>query len=378
MSPESQEYSGIAPLVVLIFLTVFSLPIFRRRFYELFVHSHILAFIAYLGTMFWHAAATLNSWDWLWATLAVWLLQLATRALYKTTFFEMSSHKGVWQRSGVAFITHLSDGMMQVSVQLRLHWSPSQHAFLRFPQLRMFDNHPFTIVSVPDEKSTSTSPTNNTLTFLIRPYDGLTKTLFENTHPVDIMLDGPYGGLSIRPERQFDNVVLVAGGGGISAMLPWLSHFSTILCAGSERLTQVHLIWCIRHESAIEWASQQIREVLVACSDKVDVQIYITGDATSTTTSGVDDEIPVESLDVEKRLGESSRVPRNLDGLIHRGRPDLMQITSEALCPSRNLIMGCGPDSMKIDLSNAAASLQSRVIKGTCSEVALHTETFGW
>jgi len=328
--------------------------------------------------MFWHAAATLNSWDWLWATLAVWLLQLATRALYKTTLFEMSSHKGVWERSGVAFVTHLSSGMMRVSVQLRLHWRPSQHAFLRFPQLRMFDNHPFTIVSVPDEKSTSTSPTNNTLTFLIRPYDGLTKTLFETTRPVDVMLDGPYGGLSNRPERQFDKVILVAGGGGISAMLPWLSHFLPILRAGSDRLTQVHLVWCIRHESAIEWATEQLQEVFVTCADKVEIQIYITGTATSATTLGVEHEVPVEAFDIEKRLGESSHAPRSLNDLLHKGRPDLKQTVSDALCPGGNLIMGCGPQSMKIDLGNAAASLQSRVFKGACSEVALHTETFGW
>ncbi|GAB7338565.1 hypothetical protein MBLNU457_5308t1 [Dothideomycetes sp. NU457] len=377
-SMESQEYSGIAPLVILVFLTVFSLPVIRRRFYELFVHSHIIAFIAYLGTMFWHAQAALNSWDWLWATLAVWLLQLMTRALYKTTFFEMSSRKGVWRRSGTAFVTHLGDNMMMVSVQLRLHWRPSQHAFLRFPEVGMFDNHPFTITSVPDDKSTSASPTNNILTFLIRPYNGVTKALFDTTKPLEVMLDGPYGGLTNRLERQFDNVILVAGGGGVSAMLPWLSHLAPMIRAGSQRITGVHLIWCIRHESAIGWAMEQLQDAIKVCGDRADIQIYITGDATAVTTSGVEDQIPVKSLDVEKRAGESSRAARNLDGMVHRGRPDLKQTVSDALSPGRNMILGCGPESMKVDLSNAAAGLQSRVLKSTCSEVALHTETFGW
>lgn len=121
-----------------------------------------------------------------------------------------------------------------------------------------------------------------------------------------------------------------------------------------------------------------LQDAVNACGDKAEVQIYITGDATSVTTSGVDDGIPVKTLDVEKQAGESSRAPRNLDGMVHKGRPDLKQAVSDALSPGRNMILGCGPESMKVDLSNAAAGLQSRVLKGTCAEVALHTETFGW
>ena len=39
---------------------------------------------------------------------------------------------------------------------------------------------------------------------------------------------------------------------------------------------------------------------------------------------------------------------------------------------------GCGPESLKIDVANASASLQSRVLKGEVAEVALQTESFGW
>ena len=42
-------------MAMLFFLSIFSIPYVRARTYELFVHSHILAAIVYLGLMFWHA-----------------------------------------------------------------------------------------------------------------------------------------------------------------------------------------------------------------------------------------------------------------------------------------------------------------------------------
>ena len=47
-----------------------------------------------------------------------------------------------------------------------------------------------------------------------------------------------------------------------------------------------------------------------------------------------------------------------------------MQVTDTAIV--------CGPESLKIDASNACASAQRKVLKGEVEEVALHTETFGW
>ena len=39
---------------------------------------------------------------------------------------------------------------------------------------------------------------------------------------------------------------------------------------------------------------------------------------------------------------------------------------------------GCGPESLKIDVSNTCAQLQMRVLQGECESIALHSETFGW
>jgi hypothetical protein len=41
-------------------------------------------------------------------------------------------------------------------------------------------------------------------------------------------------------------------------------------------------------------------------------------------------------------------------------------------------MVGCGPESMKIDLANAVAALQKKVLGRGLQEIALHTESFGW
>src|SRR4051812_24178461 len=63
-------------------LCVLSLPQIRRRFYESFYLVHILLATAYLGLLFWHAQNDMDSWAYLWATLAMWLVSLLARAFW--------------------------------------------------------------------------------------------------------------------------------------------------------------------------------------------------------------------------------------------------------------------------------------------------------
>ncbi|KAF4307481.1 fre family ferric-chelate reductase [Botryosphaeria dothidea] len=87
--------------------------------------------------------------------------------------------------------------------------------------------------SSPSPSSTSSthlpsSTTPTTLTFWIRPYDGWTRRLRDQCikqpskkcHPF-ILLEGPYGATHALPGT-YDATILVAGGSGISAAVPYL------------------------------------------------------------------------------------------------------------------------------------------------------------
>lgn len=401
---------------MLVFLCAFSNPWFRTLAYELFVHTHILAAIAYLGTMIWHCGQQKDSWHYLWASVGIWVVQLAARAWDKTAMFEIR-HK---RRNGIAHISVLDDdsgqaAMMRITVQLPLHWTPGQHAFLRFPRLAILDNHPFTIASIPKHSAGQNheDDKSNELVFLIRPYYGITKRLLSQTvakQRVDeeaapdskqsgspdsrikvrandshnVRIDGPYGGLSQHHgmHKLYDHVILVAGGGGISAMLPWLIDLSSRIgdVKESRRVQRVNLIWCIRHVSAKAWVQEEVEECLSIAGKSVQIDIYVTGDDGEERAHSGAEKPSAASQDISEKASPSSSLasqskPRMQ---LHNGRPYMPNLLDEMVALRKTLVMGCGPESLKIDLSNAVAKLQSRVMENTAEELSLHTETFGW
>ena len=143
---------------------------------------------------FWHAGNEGDCWIYLWATIAIWVIQLAARAWDKTAlfdFFHADEHH--WKKTGDAEVQLLDDSdsnatMIQITVQAAMEWTPGQHVFLGFPALGMLDNHPFTIASVVGWQVNSNlrsanedlpaQKTVNSLLFLVRPYNGLTKRLY--------------------------------------------------------------------------------------------------------------------------------------------------------------------------------------------------------
>ena len=417
-TPGSMEYTGIAPFAILIFLSLFSSPWVRQLCYELFVHSHIAAAIAYLGTMFWHAGNLIDSWIYLWATVAIWVVQLAARAWDKTAMFE------VWKkrRDGTAQVMVLDDelgqaAMLRITIQLSLDWTPGQHAFLRFPRLALLDNHPFTITSVPKSLSVKEGAEDeiNELVFLVRPYNGITKRLLQHaernsgadsqeedsrtssphlrikaTDTHRIKLDGPYGGLEQHRamHKLYDHIILVAGGGGISAMLPWVISLSRQIANLDEpcRVQRVNLIWCIRHASALSWVEEELNECLRLAGSSLQIDVHVTNDNGARDSNIKQTPSEASSGDKEPKDLEINVTPRDKeassDGAssihVHTGRPYLPSLLPSLVSLRRTMILGCGPESLKIDLSNTAAKLQSRVLDNSADEVVLHTETFGW
>lgn len=422
----SQEYSGIAPLAVLVFLCTFSIPTFRHKFYEIFVHTHIAAAVAFLGTMFWHAQDAGDSWAYLWATVAIWLTQLAARAWSKTAMFE--AFGGKRERDGMAHVTALTDRtggavMLRIVVQSQLSWTPGQHVFLRLPKLGILDNHPFTIASVPSARNTKDEPEHpiNELVFLVRPHQGVTKKILEYTTQQDsadaekgelcipplqthskattslnVRIDGPYGGLGGHAvmHKLYDHAILVAGGGGISAILPWVISLSRSVGDVNElcRLQKISLILCIRHASAQSWAEDELRECLNLAGSALEIDIFVTGarddrdasgasfasfqdnDGLQTKGAQVDDHSAGQQ-DKETGSGSEKAIPAIR---VYSERPYLPSHLEHLVSLRRTMILCCGPESLKIDLSNAAAYLQSKVLGNQVDEVALHTETFGW
>jgi NAD(P)H-flavin reductase len=357
--------------------------------------------------MFWHAAMALDSWDYLWATVAVWLFSLFGRLFAKI--------KSPGLKGAEATLEDIDGEVLKISIPAFeiMSWKPGQHVFLRFPTLAPLDNHPFTVASSCDETYVTDKHGRNSRTpmmFLIRPHDGMTKSLMRlagqdsERATRQVVVDGPYGGYGGKLELRFDQIILVAGGTGITAVLPLLTDLSRKI--GRERtvLKEIKLIWAVKNKRALSWVRRELQYALAtAPAGAVTISYYITSENSTSETSSLNGFVSSGNGDLEKG---SPHVPVGQKFLqIHEknhnfgpgvfGRPILSQIIPVSLKLQRTCLIGkslprfqprvkklieqgCGPKGMNQDLSNAAAASQKRVISGELQEVALHTETFGW
>ncbi|KAI7588818.1 putative FRE ferric reductase-like transmembrane component, partial [Hortaea werneckii] len=230
--------SGIAALVPLIFLCVHSLPPVRRRFYELFVTVHVPVAIVLLGMLFWHCRNYLTSWNYLFATLGIWVASYAVRLFYLnwTNPWRMS-----WLIGEEAAVTLLPENAMKITIPTQVRWRPGHDDF---PSAYGEDYRDMVIV--------------------FRPFGGFTKRVLESAlehgpwHTYRAFIDGPYGGMRRRVDS-FDHVVMFAGGSGITALVSQLLDLIKRMRDGKAVTKTVHVVWAMKRPETLEWFKEELR-----------------------------------------------------------------------------------------------------------------------
>ncbi|CAN6673022.1 ferric/cupric reductase transmembrane component 7 [Trichomonascus vanleenenianus] len=363
------DISGTVALVLLMTLCFFSLRSIRDRFYELFLHYHWPVAIAYFGVLFWHDGNSLESWAYLWATLALWGAGLLYRYFTKTSYLSIRSD---WFRTETATLRVLPDKAVEVRIiSSRFpHWRPGQHTFVRFASIQPLGNHPFSLGSVPKyslDKSTVE------LRLIARPYSGFTKVLYERAaakseQEYRVFWDGPYGGMTRRLEA-FDDVVLVCSGSGATAAVPFLEHLCGELNDGvAARTKHIRLVWVMRNLGTFAWYEENIQRVLAQLPHgvSVQVQVYVTREDVSTSSDDKEKHSAIEFI---------------------QGRPNIEQVMTEfaSTFGPRAVVISSGCEAVRSRVSNATANLQMNVVARRANaagvvpeEIYLHTETFGW
>lgn len=336
----SDDYQhGIVPFVCLFGLVALFNRHIRKRVYEVSFHFHWIIGCAFFAFLMRHVYGMLDMQNYLWATLAIWF----TQWLYRVFKSGMSSVRE-------AEIVKLGDNTMQVSVfnVKGYSWAPGQHCFLRFPGIRVFDNHPFSIASVVEE---------DYMKFIVVPKKGLTKKMHDlldkEVQKQKVLVDGPYGG-SNRDPMAFDKVHLLCTGSGITATLPFLTQI-----AQSENGPDVILFWVVRYFEDVKWVTLEIEHCLAVGGKRVQVIISIASN---------------EILG-EKLLIDGAR--------FLTGKPDFQQVVSAfgLELKTRNMFVSSGSHSMCQDVALAVSRLQLHVIGGglaAVEEVYLHSEIYGW
>lgn len=250
---------GIVATMGLVILLPTSLLPLRQKAYELFLAWHrLLAFFVLIGG-YWHVVLCFgHQWGyetWLLIAFGVWSFDHLARVLRIA-------------RNGIrtATITIIDEDYIRLDIS---GVDASGQAYLYFPTLtwRVWENHPFSVASslisdndTPDEQSprssevhdaeklpshdikpipTSSSTTTSSdspspqqteqayrlgLTFFIRTHKGTT-SLLRNRKTLPVLIESSYGHslLQSTPTASYPNLVCIAGGVGITAILPYLA-----------------------------------------------------------------------------------------------------------------------------------------------------------
>jgi hypothetical protein len=225
--------------------------IFRSYHYEIFIILHIILAVFILAGTWYHLIYRFDyQWGyhlWMYAVFAVWAFDRVLRALRIA--------KAGWLN---ATVTDLGGVITRVDIHgVRWDSQPGKHAYIYFPLVNKYtpwQSHPFSVIPTRllqrhsvehDEKAGDSSEASSSnhlplstvalpstgVTFYVKGHSGLTRRLLNScSHgSVRALVEGPYGNNTSNLLR-CDRLVLISGGIGITATLPYtFAHINSKL-----------------------------------------------------------------------------------------------------------------------------------------------------
>lgn len=291
LSNDRLTQTGFASWCILTAVVALSFAPIRRFNYEVFVISHVVLFAGLLGAIYTHVS---YGKTYIWFCVGIFFFdrvaRLVVAAIANLSFLHRRSPGRHWLWANRATLTPLPGNVTRITIDKPvLRWSPGQHVFLSCHTVVPLQSHPFSIASLPSDEK---------LEFLVQARRGGTKrfhrfasrsfgrpdsrrSLFyrrvANTEGGTseqklVGVEGPYG--TMRPLRQFDSIVFVAGSTGATFAVPlmrdivkrWKDNVSGSRAIVTKR---IRFVWVIKARDRLCWFQDQLEN---AISDVVNIQ----------------------------------------------------------------------------------------------------------
>jgi ferric-chelate reductase len=367
---------GVVAMILLLMLYVLSLPpVIRLTGYEFFRKAHYILALIYIG-------ACIGHWEQLSCFLIpgilLWFFDRAARLA--RTFLMHYNFVDVAKRGFVAAhaaITTFPDPDQGDVVRLDFEhpheaWHPGQHFYLCFSESSIFQSHPFTPLNAPETVNGRTKHS-----YIFRAKKGETKKVAQlaakkiaaaspadgkTTPTTPVILTGPYGDAITRNVTPDANILCIAGGTGITYVLPALLSIKA-----SEPARKLELVWVVRHARDADWVKPELDTL---ADMGVTVRIFATRDAASLSPSpepssdgAAGDDEKTASARVKNVRGPSSLRSSGV------GHPDVALLVREFVESTemgRTMVFASGPGGLMSDARAAVASQNSgsKVWKG--------------
>lgn len=203
---------------------------FRNRHYEVFYASHIAGFVFAL------LLTDLHRPDWakklpivMSLTGCLWAIDRLIRAS-RLTYNLINNQATLYPLPGGTTRLLLTKPSLQFA-------RPGSHCFLWIPQVSIYQNHPFTIVSNDHDG----------LELVMKRCDGFTKRVYDLAlqnpgHVARVSIDGPYG--SLPDTTIYDKLILIAGGSGAAFTFGFMNYYFS--CPKRTLVQSIDFIWAVK------------------------------------------------------------------------------------------------------------------------------------
>ncbi|KAK8172070.1 putative ferric-chelate reductase [Phyllosticta citrichinensis] len=364
---------GIVALVAMCTMVGTSNAWVRAKFYEASLAIHIALAVLVTIALFVHLSKMEDEYtDYLWAVVAIWCFDRFLRIvrLVYCNLHVRSSTKIVRGPSAVATYSKDTD-VVRVDIKpgsVPFKPGPGQSYYLYEPlRFKGWECHPLSLGAY------STSAGFPTFTFWIRPYAGWTRRLRDQclaspslTITPTILLEGPYGHAA--PLHTFENVLLIAGGTGISTAVPYIIDHVQRAREGRTRTRSIKLVWVARQSAFIqELCQHELRPALRR--PELEGLFWASRNKVA---------VDVESADVEKDgIFVSER--RQVSIEIRQGRPDIQALVANLArewkqTGQRAVVLASGPG----DIADEAREAVHVALKNGCRHLKYVEEAYGW
>lgn len=266
----SKERYGMAAYGTLCLIILSSLGPVRRAAYQLFFFCHVVGYVAFFVIVCYHTPYAV---PWIFPAIAFYAADLLVRMVRFR--FKDATVVAVGNQLTLLHVHDVDGG-----------WIAGQHVRVRaLFGGRVFESHPLTIVTAPPSTSCSEQrglllgarvqgPWTRSLNALAAQHEKGARLL--------VMLDGPYGGSSV-DLGEYENVLLVAGGSGVTFTLGLLDDLVGRVVRHGRRngevTRRVEFAWCIRSFGAIAWFEPLLRDIArkaKGSSLDVHISVYVT------------------------------------------------------------------------------------------------------
>ncbi|KAH9041888.1 iron reductase [Lactarius deliciosus] len=372
-----KETSGVAAFALLCIIVLSSLRPVRVYLRQIFFYVHVLTYVSFFVTICYH---TIYARPWIYPALAFYALDLLLRLF----------------RYRIKDATLTSVGNMTI---INIYdcdggWEAGQHIQLRiFFEGRVFESHPLTIANAPASTSCLAS---RSIVLGARVMGDWTRALDlyasteqkriarENSEkvdavpvPVQVMIDGPYGGCSL-DLGEYESVLLIAGGAGVTFTLGLLDDLVGRIVrhqrARGERTRRVEFAWAIRSFGCINWFAPMLMDIANAAADSsldLHISIFVTCLCDPEAVPPIPNSITTLVRPDVHRLLAHVLSPPLADGDVEGESGSSVQRATRGgvgVCAS-------GPESLTRESANAVARLTPSHAKRV-GGIALHTEVF--